>query len=89
MSRSALEKGLGPHPRKALEPGLRVRTVLLGEDAVPARFPVPRKHVDLAKDVAGVLRILGDWRKKMDAKIADSKSDLFGYGVLLGLLQRG
>jgi hypothetical protein len=89
VSRGALERGLGDHARRAMEQGLRTLTVLLGDDAVPMRFPVPRKHVDLVKDVAGVLKILADYRKNMSAKIIDSKSDLFGYGVLLGLVHRG
>jgi hypothetical protein len=88
VSRTALESGLAGHPKRALEHGLATLTVLLGDDTVPLRFPVHRKHIDVVKDVSGVLKVLAQWKKGLSAKIADSKSDLFGYGVLLSLLHR-
>jgi hypothetical protein len=88
VSRDALAKGLGAHPRRAMEAGLKILTLLLGDDAVPMRFPVHRKHVALVKDVAGVLKALGEHRRNMGAQRVDSKSDLFGYGLLLSLVHR-
>jgi hypothetical protein len=88
VSRDALERGLGDHPRRILEAGIEVLTLLLGDDAVPMRFPVARKHLNLVKDVAGVLKALNEHRKGAGRQKVDSKSDLFGYGVLLSLLHR-
>jgi hypothetical protein len=88
-SRAALEDGLGGGPRQALEAGVPALTVLLGEDLLPAGFPVHRKHAPLAKDVAGVLRHLTEHRAQRGAHQIDGKRELFGYGVLLALLARG
>ncbi|MFM8979210.1 MAG: hypothetical protein ACKOSS_01915 [Planctomycetia bacterium] len=87
-SRAALEQGLGEGPRVALEAGLELLTVLLGDDAMPMRFPVHRKHTPLCKDVAGVMKVLVENRKQRGAKQIDGKAEVFGYGVLLGLLMR-
>ncbi|MFM8386268.1 MAG: hypothetical protein ACKOCB_05535 [Planctomycetia bacterium] len=88
VSRAALEQGLGEAPRQALDAGLELLPLLLGEDVLPARFPVHRKHTPLCKDVAGVLKVLVENRKQRGAKQIDGKSEVFGYGVLLGLLAR-
>jgi hypothetical protein len=88
VSAAALRDGLGTAPKKALEAGVRVRTLLLGDDTIPLRFPVHLKHVDLVKDVATIVKLLVDQRKTLNAKIIDSKSDLFAYGLLLSLVHR-
>ena len=88
-SKAALRDGLGEAPAKALAAGLRVVPVVLGDDALPPRFPVHAKHVPRAADVADLMRLLEDHRKVAPQKIADSKQELFGYGVLLALLSRG
>jgi hypothetical protein len=88
-SRPALREGLGTAPAEALASGVTVVTVLLGEDALPDRFPAPHKHVPLVRDVASALRLLEDHRRTAAAKIAEGKRELFGYGVLLALLDRG
>ena len=88
VSKAAFRDGLGAAPAQALAAGLRVLTVVIGDDAVPLRFPVHAKHVPHATDVSEVMRILEDHRKVAGQKIADSKLELFGYGVLLALLGR-
>lgn len=88
-SRTALKEGLGAAPAQALAAGVTIVTTLLGEDALPDRFPVPHKHVPLVRDVASALRLLEDHRRTASAKIAEGKRELFGYGLLLALLARG
>lgn len=87
-SAAALRSGLGRAPRQALEAGLDVLTVLLGDDALPLRFPVARKHAPLANDVPAVMKHLAEYRRQLGAKQIDGKRELFGYGVLLALLHR-
>jgi hypothetical protein len=87
-SKAALRDGLGAAPLRALAAGVRTATVLLGEDALPDRFPVPHKHVPLVRDVASMLRLLEDHRRTGAAKIAEGKREMLGYGVLLALLGR-
>ena len=86
---AALKDGLGRAPREALETGIPVLTVLSGDEAVPMRFPIHRKHAPLANDVPAVMKHLVEHRKQLGAKQISSKQELFGYGVLLALLHRG
>lgn len=86
---AALREGLGRTVREALEAGLVVLTVLVGDDAVPMRFPVHRKHTPLANDVPGVMKHLVEHRKHLGAHQIDGKQAVFGYGLLLALLHRG
>jgi hypothetical protein len=88
-SRAAMREGLGTTAAEALAAGVPLLTVLLGDDALPDRFPVPHKHVPLVRDVASTLRLLEDHRRTASAKIAEGKRELFGYGVLLTLVARG
>ena len=88
VSKAAFRDGLGEAPAEAMAAGLRVLPVVLGDDAVPLRFPVHSKHIAHATDTGEVIRILEDHRKVAGQKIADSKQELFGYGVLLALLGR-
>lgn len=88
VSRAALQHGLGSAPREALEAGIDALPVLLGDDAVPLRFPVHRKHTPLAKDVATVMKHLVENRKQRGAHQVEGKRELFGYGVLLALVLR-
>jgi hypothetical protein len=87
-SASALYEGLGDEPERALESGVPLLPVVLGEALVPRRFPAARKHVPLVSDAASMLRLLEDHRKNASAKIADGKRELFGYGLLLAMLAR-
>lgn len=88
VSAQALKGGLGRAPRQALEAGLDVLTVLVGDDTLPLRFPVARKHAPLAHDVPTVMKHLAEYRRQLGAKQIDGKRELFGYGVLLALLHR-
>ena len=88
VSKAAFKDGLGAAPAQAMAAGLRVLPVVLGDDAVPLRFPVHAKHIPHANETGEVVRILEDHRKVAGQKIADSKQELFGYGVLLALLGR-
>lgn len=88
ISRAALEDGLGAAPRRALEAGIAVLPLLVGDDTVPLRFPVPRKHLPIARDVATILKHLTEHRKTLAAKQADSKQERLGQGLLLALLHR-
>jgi hypothetical protein len=88
VSRAALEEGLGTAPKKALEAGIPVLPLLVGDDTVPLRFPVPRKHIPIAHDVAAVLKHLTEHRKTLSAKQSDSKQERLGQGLLLALLHR-
>lgn len=85
---AALRDGLGRAPREALEAGIAVLTVLSGDDTLPLRFPVARKHTPLANDVPAVMKHLNEHRKLLGQKQIESKQELFGYGVLLALLHR-
>ena len=85
---AALKDGLGRAPREALETGIPVLTVLSGDEAMPVRFPIHRKHAPLANDVPAVMKHLVEHRKQLGAKQISSKQELFGYGVLLALLHR-
>ena len=87
-SRAALRDGLGDAPSKPLHAGAAVLPVLLGDDLIPLCFPVPSKHLPRVTDAGTLLRVLEDHRKTAGSKIADSKSDVFGYGLLLALLAR-
>lgn len=87
-SRAALRDGLGGRPAAALAAGVDVLTVLVGEAALPARFPAARKHVPWVADAASALRLLEDHRRNAAARIADGKRELFGFGVLAALLAR-
>lgn len=89
VSQLALARGLGRGPQEALEAGIAVLTVLWGDDALPPGFPVAKKHAPLAKDVAGVLKLLVEHREQRGAHQIEGKRELFGYGVLLALAQRG
>lgn len=88
VSRAALEDGLGQAPSDALAADLAVLPLLVGDDTVPLRFPVPRKHIPVARDVAAVMKHLAEHRKTLSAKQADSKQERFGQGLLLALLHR-
>ena len=88
VSKAAFRDGLGAAPHAALAAQLRVLPVVLGDDAVPLRFPVHAKHIPHASDAGEVMKILEDHRKLSGQKIADSKQELFGYGMLLALLGR-
>lgn len=87
-SAPALRDGLGGAPSAALSAAIPVLTCLLYDDAVPLRFPVPRKHLPLVKEPATTLRLLEDHRKHRNAQIIDGKRELFGHGVLAALLAR-
>ena len=87
-SRSALRDGLGDGPSAALAAEKPVLPVVLGDDVVPRPYLAARKHIAIATDAPSLLRLLDDWRENASAKIADGKRELFGYGVLLGLLSR-
>jgi len=87
-SRTALARGLGREPQEALAAGRTVLTVLWGDDALPPGFPVAKKHAPLAKDVAGVLKLLLEHRAQRGAHQIEGKRELFGYGVLLALVHR-
>src|SRR5439155_13699817 len=76
-SAAALRDGLGDRPIEALRAGVPVLTAVLGDDVVPLRFPVARKHLPLVNDPASALRLLEDHRKNASSKIADGKRELF------------
>lgn len=88
VSGAALRDGLGDQPTALQQTGLRVLPVLWGTGMLPARFPVHRKHMHGARAPADLLKLLVDERKRFGRKIIDSKKDLFGYGLYLGLVHR-
>ena len=89
LSKPALCDGLGPTPGEALAAEIAVLPMVLGAEPAPRRFPAHAKHMPLARDVSGALRLLEDHRKNAAQKIADGKRELFGFGLLLGLLAKG
>jgi hypothetical protein len=89
LSKAALCDGLGQTPAEALAAEIAVLPMVLGAEPAPRRFPAHAKHMPLARDVSGALRLLEDHRKNAATKIADGKRELFGFGLLLGLLAKG
>jgi len=88
-SAAALRDGLGGAPAAALAAGVPVLLAVRGDVAFPDGFPVARKHLPLAVDAAGAVRLLEDHARNAASKIADGKRELFAHGVLLALLARG
>ena len=88
LSKSALRDGVGAAPAEAIAAEIAVLPMLLGEEPAPRRFPAHAKHMPIARDVSGAMRLLEDHRKNAAQKIADGKRELFGFGLLLGLLAK-
>ena len=88
VSGPALRDGLGDVPSALQHTGVRVLPVLWGKGMLPDRFPVHRKHMHGARVPMDLVKLLVDERKRFGRKIIDSKKDLFGYGLYLGLVHR-
>lgn len=87
-SSAALRDGLGGGPAAVLAAGTPVLLAVLCDVRLPEGFPAARKHVPLAADPAGAVRLLEDHRRNAANRIADGKRELFAHGVLLALLAR-
>ena len=88
LSPAALRDGIGTAPATAIEAEIAVLPMLLGETPAPRRFPAHAKHMPIARDPSHAVRLLEDHRKNAAQKIADGKRELFGFGLLLGLLAK-
>lgn len=88
LSKAALRDGVGGAPAEAIAAQIAVLPMLLGDEPAPRRFPAHAKHMPLARDVSAAIRLLEDHRKNAAQKIADGKRELFGFGLLLGLLAK-
>lgn len=88
LSPAALRDGIGSAPAAAIEAEIAVLPMLLGESPAPRRFPAHAKHMPIARDASHAVRLLLDHRKNATQKIADGKRELFGFGLLLGLLAK-
>jgi hypothetical protein len=88
LSTAALRDGVGRAPAQAIEAEIAILPMLVGDVALPRRFPAHAKHMPLARDAGQALRLLEDHRKNAAQKIADGKRELFGFGLILGLLAK-
>lgn len=88
LSKAALRDGLGAAPAAALAAEIAILPILIGDEPAPRRFPAHAKHMPIARDASGAMRLLEDHRKNAAQKIAEGKRELFGYGLVLGLLAK-